>query len=87
MQQFFTKIKYFPRIPILWLIKFYQKTISPDHGLFKHRFAHGYCPYTPSCSEYGYKTIQKKGLMVGIPKTLWRIIRCNPWTKGGVDLP
>ncbi|MBI2436562.1 MAG: membrane protein insertion efficiency factor YidD [Candidatus Magasanikbacteria bacterium] len=78
---------YTPRSVVLFLIKLYQKTISPDHGIFKNCFPHGYCPYTPSCSEYGYMIIKKKGLVVGIPKALWRIVRCNPWTKGGVDLP
>ncbi len=81
------KIIYLPRIPFLWLIKLYQKTISPDHGLFKSKFPYGYCKYHPTCSEYGYEVIKKRGLLVGIFKTLWRIIRCNPWSKGGEDLP
>ncbi len=76
-----------PRKPILLLIKLYQKTISPDHGLFKSMFPNGYCPFYPTCSEYGYQSIQKHGLIIGIPKTAWRILRCNPWTKGGTDLP
>lgn len=74
-----------PRKPILWLIKIYQKTISPDHGLFKAMFPDGYCKYYPTCSEYGYQVIQKYGLIIGIPKMAWRILRCNPWSKGGVD--
>jgi putative membrane protein insertion efficiency factor len=74
-----------PRKPILWLIKLYQKTISPDHGLFKAMFPDGYCKYFPTCSEYGYQVIQKNGLIIGIPKTAWRILRCNPWSKGGID--
>ncbi len=76
-----------PRIPFLLLIRLYQKTISPDHGLFKAFFPHGYCKFHPSCSEYSHQIIKKKGLILGLPKTLWRIIRCNPWNKGGVDLP
>jgi putative membrane protein insertion efficiency factor len=69
------------------LIRLYQKTISPDHGLRKHRYPGGYCPFTPSCSEYGYQVVQKYGLIRGVPKLLWRILRCHPWTRGGVDLP
>ena len=80
-------ILYLPRLPFLLLIRAYQKTISPDHGLYRFFFPHGYCRFYPSCSEYGYQTIKKRGLIVGLPKTLWRILRCNPWSKGGVDLP
>ncbi len=76
-----------PRKPILWLIKIYQNTISPDHGLFKAMFPDGYCKYYPTCSEYGYQVIEKYGLFIGIPKTAWRILRCNPWSKGGIDKP
>jgi len=87
MKHFFKKLLRLPRVPILWLIKIYQKTLSPDHGFFKRRFPNGYCRFYPTCSEYGYEIIKKKGLIKGIPKTLWRIMRCNPWSKGGVDLP
>jgi len=81
------KILYLPRIPFLWLIRLYQHTLSPDHGPLKNLFSHGYCRFYPSCSEYSYQTIKKKGLLIGLPKSLWRILRCNPWNKGGVDLP
>jgi putative membrane protein insertion efficiency factor len=74
-----------PRKPILLLIRIYQNTLSPDHGPFKPMFPHGYCRFYPTCSEYGYQVIKEKGLIVGIPKAIWRIIRCNPWSKGGVD--
>ena len=76
------------KYPILWLIRFYQKFFSADHSFWaKWFFPHGYCKYHPSCSEYGYQVIKKRGILVGIPKTIWRILRCNPWNKGGVDLP
>ncbi len=76
-----------PRWLIVWLIIFYQKTLSFDHGPLKFLFPHGYCRFYPSCSEYGKQTILKNGLLVGIPKTVWRVVRCNPWSKGGMDLP
>lgn len=72
---------------ILWLIRLYQKTLSPDHGWFKARYPQGFCRFYPSCSEYGYQTIKKRGLLVGIPLAAWRVLRCNPWSKGGVDSP
>ena len=77
---------FLPKIPILLLIKIYQKTMSPDHGLLKFLFPNGYCKYYPTCSEYGYQAI-KKGFVKGIFKTIWRVLRCNPWSKGGEDLP
>jgi len=76
-----------PRMTVLGLIRLYQKTISPDHGWFKSLFTNGYCRFYPTCSEYGYQTIKKNGLVVGVFKSAWRVLRCNPWTKGGVDLP
>lgn len=78
---------FLPRVAVLWLIRLYQKTISPDHGWNKALFPHGYCKFYPTCSEYGYQAIKKNGLAVGIFKTIWRVLRCNPWSKGGMDLP
>lgn len=74
-----------PKNLVLFLIKIYQNTISPDHGPFRFLFPDGYCRFYPSCSEYGYQTIKKNGLIVGGFKAGWRILRCNPWNKGGVD--
>ncbi|EKD43502.1 MAG: hypothetical protein ACD_72C00247G0001 [uncultured bacterium] len=74
-------------LPIVFCIWVYQKTISPDHGVIKGFFPHGYCRFYPTCSEYGKQSIKKHGLLVGLPKTVWRIIRCNPWNDGGVDMP
>ena len=87
MRLVISKILYLPRVPFLWLIRLYQKTLSPDHGFTKSWYKHGYCPYYPTCSEYGHQVIKKRGLLVGGLKTVWRILRCNPWTKGGVDPP
>lgn len=78
---------YFFRLPFLGLIWLYQKTLSPDHGWFKVLHPHGFCRYYPTCSQYGYESIKKNGVLVGGAKTLWRILRCNPFSKGGVDLP
>ena len=76
-----------PQQVALKFIRLYQATLSPDHGPQKKYFPHGYCPFTPSCSQYGYDAITKYGFIKGIFKTAWRILRCNPFTKGGVDLP
>ncbi|MBI2990058.1 MAG: membrane protein insertion efficiency factor YidD [Candidatus Magasanikbacteria bacterium] len=70
---------------MLWLIGLYQRTLSPDHGPLRKRFPYGYCKFFPSCSEYGRRAIKKYGLVKGGLKTMWRIIRCNPLNKGGID--
>ncbi len=75
----------FPRKPVLLLIRLYQKTLSPDHGPLKNIFPYGFCRFTPSCSNYGYQAIERFGLIRGVPKTLWRIVRCNPFSRGGDD--
>jgi putative membrane protein insertion efficiency factor len=70
---------------VIWFIKFYQKTLSFDHGPLKHYYPHGFCRFYPTCSEYGVEAIQKHGIIKGGLKTIWRIMRCNPWNKGGND--
>ncbi|MCR5109109.1 MAG: membrane protein insertion efficiency factor YidD [Lachnospiraceae bacterium] len=62
---------------LLYLIRFYQKYISP--------LKHTKCPYIPTCSQYGYEAIEKYGAFKGGLLALYRIIRCNPFSKGGYD--
>lgn len=73
------------RWPFVALITLYQKTISPDHGLFRSLFPHGYCMYSPTCSEYTKQSIEKHGVILGSIMGSWRILRCNPWSHGGND--
>lgn len=58
-------------------IRFYQKCISP--------LKRTKCPYFPSCSQYGYEAIEKYGPFKGSLLAVWRILRCNPFSKGGYD--
>ncbi|MFA6215304.1 MAG: membrane protein insertion efficiency factor YidD [Patescibacteria group bacterium] len=67
------------------LIKIYQKTLSFDHGPLHRLFPNGYCRFHPTCSEYGYQAIEKYGVIKGGILAIWRILRCNPWNKGGFD--
>ena len=64
------------QIPIFF-IKIYQKLISP---LFGQR-----CKYYPSCSNYSIEAFKKHGFFKGLILSIWRILRCNPLSKGGVD--
>ncbi len=43
------------------------------------------CRYWPSCSEYALQSIQKHGVLKGGLLGAWRVIRCNPWSRGGID--
>ncbi|MFJ6211959.1 membrane protein insertion efficiency factor YidD [Streptomyces sp. NPDC092296] len=62
---------------LMGLIRIYQWTISPLLGPV--------CRYYPSCSHYGYEAIRVHGAVKGTGLTAWRILRCNPWSPGGVD--
>lgn len=70
---------------LISLINIYQKTLSPDTGWFKEKYAGGYCKFTPHCSEYCKHAIEKRGAFRGLVYSIWRILRCNPWSKGGWD--
>ena len=62
---------------LIELIRFYQKYLSPLKSTK--------CPYIPSCSQYGLEAVQKYGALKGGLLALWRILRCNPFSKGGYD--
>lgn len=72
------------RLAIL-LINVYQATISPDHGMLKAKFPHGFCRFYPSCSEYGKQSIERFGLIKGFLLTINRVIHCHPWAEPKVD--
>lgn len=63
----------------IFFINFYQKYFS--------RFICANCRYVPTCSEYSKLCFQKYGFTKACLKTFWRILRCNPFSRGGLDLP
>lgn len=69
----------------IFLIRIYQHTLSFDHGPLRFFFPRGFCIYHPTCSEYTAQAIGKYGVIKGIVLGSWRILRCNPWSKGGDD--
>lgn len=77
--------RYFPRQIAIAIIRIYQKTLSFDHGIFKGRFPYGYCRFKPTCSEYAIAALEKHGFIRGGLKAVWRVLRCNPFNKGGWD--
>lgn len=66
-----------PRTLLILPIRAYQRLISPAFG--------ERCRYYPSCSEYAVQAIQSYGILRGLVLAGWRILRCNPWSHGGVD--
>lgn len=66
-----------PRNLVILFLKGYRKFISPLYG--------DVCRYYPTCSAYGLGQIQQRGVVFGSVLTLARIVRCNPWSSGGVD--
>ena len=62
---------------LIALIRMYQKYISPLKTTK--------CPYIPTCSQYGIEAIEKHGAIKGSLLAAWRILRCNPFSKGGFD--
>ena len=66
-----------PKRILLWLIRFYRSQISPLHP--------GCCRFTPTCSQYALEAIQKYGALKGSWLALRRLLRCNPFCRGGYD--
>ena len=62
---------------MIWLVRLYQKYISP--------IKRPCCRFTPTCSSYAIEAFQKRGFFIGMILTVWRILRCNPFSKGGYD--
>ena len=58
-------------------IRVYQRLLSPILG--------PRCKYYPSCSEYAAQAVERYGILRGLVLAGWRLLRCNPWSRGGVD--
>ena len=69
-----TVLKPYLKMFLMRLIIFYQR-----------HFSHGTCMFTPTCSEYMLRALNNHGVVLGILMGTWRIMRCNPLTKGGHD--
>ena len=72
---------------IILFIRWYQRTVSPDHGMYSS-FAHAQligCKFYPSCSAYAVTAIRQYGLFFGVVVSARRVLRCHPWSRGGYD--
>lgn len=64
---------------LISIIRGYQRWISP--------LTKPCCRFHPTCSQYAILAITKYGAFRGTLKAIWRILRCNPFSKGGIDYP
>lgn len=62
---------------LLMVIRAYRAHISPH--------TKPSCKFIPTCSQYGLEAVERFGAVKGGALTLWRILRCNPWSRGGYD--
>lgn len=70
----------------LKFIRWYQNSRIIDNPIFRIFYlTETTCRFTPRCSEYTYEAIEKYGVGKGSFMSLWRIVRCHPWSKGGYD--
>jgi hypothetical protein len=67
------------------LIRFYQSTLSPDHGPLKFLWPYGACKFRPTCSDYALEAIDKHGVAIGLLLGTRRLFRCTPFAQGGHD--
>lgn len=65
------------KYPLIWFVKGWRKFISPLYG--------DVCKFHPSCSAYGLRALEVHGAIKGGGLMIWRILRCQPWSLGGVD--
>ncbi|MBQ7125342.1 MAG: membrane protein insertion efficiency factor YidD [Clostridia bacterium] len=61
----------------IWLINLYRRYISP--------LKKPCCRFYPTCSQYAIEAIQEWGAIRGLGLAIWRILRCNPFCRGGID--
>ena len=59
------------------LVRVYQLLLSP--------LSHGSCKFHPSCSQYAIDALREFGFLRGTVLAAWRVLRCHPWSAGGVD--
>ena len=65
------------KVFLLWCIRFYRKNISPARPPC--------CRFVPTCSQYALEAVEKYGALKGSWLAFKRILRCNPFHKGGYD--
>ena len=68
---------YLPSTWLIGLVRLYQRSVPKQHR--------GACRFSPTCSAYAIEAIQKHGALFGTALAVWRVLRCNPFCRGGYD--
>ena len=68
---------YLPSTWLIGLVRLYQRSVPRQHR--------GACRFSPTCSAYAIEAIQKHGAFFGTALAVWRVLRCNPFCRGGYD--
>lgn len=71
--------------PLVFLIKIYQKFLSPDNSFWGKSLGLKVCRFRPTCSHYAISALEKYGPLKGTWLAIKRILRCHPWNIGGDD--
>ncbi len=79
MIRFLVTLSLLPRNLAIGVLVLYRAIISPLYGRV--------CRFHPSCSQYALTAVQNRGVIVGAGLGIIRILRCNPWSSGGIDDP
>jgi putative membrane protein insertion efficiency factor len=72
-----SRLAQLPALPAIGMLKLYRRYISP--------YSPPSCRFTPTCSRYAIDALRRYGLAKGGWLATWRILRCNPFTRGGYD--
>ena len=64
--------------PLIALLRLYQRIISPLKPVPS-------CRFSPTCSQYAIEAIEEWGIFIGVMLAVWRVLRCNPYCRGGHD--
>lgn len=78
IRRFIHKISCLVKRALIYMLRFYQKFISPMKR-------HASCRFIPTCSQYAIEAIEKYGPIKGFFLAVKRIFKCNPFSKGGYD--
>ncbi|MBI3816831.1 membrane protein insertion efficiency factor YidD [Candidatus Peregrinibacteria bacterium] len=70
-----------PRNGLIACITLYQQTLSPDHGHLRELHPYGFCRHEPTCSEYAKVVLSERGVVLGMPMMLLRLLSCHPWRR------
>lgn len=70
-------------VPFVLLVRMYQTLLSPDHSWVRGYYPNGFCRYYPSCSSYALDGLRQDGI-VALPSIVTRLLKCHPWSVGGV---